>query len=249
MADFDEVKIIKANPVRKVIRPAVKTANKIPDDILTNPALIEALKALPANYDFEIPKTIWRIMQLKARRVALQMPEGCLMYAVTISDIIEQFTNAETVIMGDVTYGACCVDDYTAQALDVDLLVHYGHSCLIPIDPKAGMKFLYIFVNIKIDIKHLEETLCLNFDKEKRLAMVSVIQFLPALQETCRRLRDRGYLCTTPQCKPLSPGEILGCTAPRITDADVLVFLGDGRFHLEAAMIVNPRLKSFRLVS
>jgi len=32
--------------------------------------------------------------------------------------------------MGDVTYGACCVDDFTARALNVDLLVHYGHSCL-----------------------------------------------------------------------------------------------------------------------
>lgn len=32
--------------------------------------------------------------------------------------------------MGDVTYGACCVDDFTARALGVDFLVHYGHSCL-----------------------------------------------------------------------------------------------------------------------
>ena len=32
--------------------------------------------------------------------------------------------------MGDVTYGACCVDDFTATALDCDLMVHYGHSCL-----------------------------------------------------------------------------------------------------------------------
>jgi len=32
--------------------------------------------------------------------------------------------------MGDVTYGACCVDDYTAKALGADLMVHYGHSCL-----------------------------------------------------------------------------------------------------------------------
>lgn len=32
--------------------------------------------------------------------------------------------------MGDVTYGACCVDDYTALALGCDMLVHYGHSCL-----------------------------------------------------------------------------------------------------------------------
>ncbi len=32
--------------------------------------------------------------------------------------------------MGDVTYGACCIDDYTALALGCDMLVHYGHSCL-----------------------------------------------------------------------------------------------------------------------
>lgn len=32
--------------------------------------------------------------------------------------------------MGDVTYGACCVDDFTARALGCDFMVHYGHSCL-----------------------------------------------------------------------------------------------------------------------
>ena len=32
--------------------------------------------------------------------------------------------------MGDVTYGACCVDDFSAKSLGADLMVHYGHSCL-----------------------------------------------------------------------------------------------------------------------
>lgn len=32
--------------------------------------------------------------------------------------------------MGDVTYGACCIDDFTARGLDCDFMVHYGHSCL-----------------------------------------------------------------------------------------------------------------------
>ena len=34
-------------------------------------------------------------------------------------------------IMGDVTYGACCVDDFSAAALRCDFLLHYGHSCLV----------------------------------------------------------------------------------------------------------------------
>jgi len=37
-----------------------------------------------------------------------------------------RFTGAEVVVLGDVTYGACCIEDLTAKALGADLLVHYG---------------------------------------------------------------------------------------------------------------------------
>ena len=49
---------------------------------------------------------------------------------LTVCHLFCRFTSADTVIMGDVTYGACCVDDFTARALGADLMVHYGHSCL-----------------------------------------------------------------------------------------------------------------------
>jgi len=75
------------------------------------------MAVLPSNYNFEIPKTVWRVRTLKARRVALQMPEGLTLFATTIADILEKHTGASSVIMADVTYGACCVDDYSARAL------------------------------------------------------------------------------------------------------------------------------------
>ena len=56
------------------------------------------------------------------------------------------------------TYGACCVDDFSARALEADLLVHYGHSCLVPVDVTT-IPCLYIFVDIQIDIEHLVETI------------------------------------------------------------------------------------------
>lgn len=40
--------------------------------------------------------------------------------------------------------------------------------------------------------------------------------------------------------------KILGCTAPQIHCADAIVYIGDGRFHLEAAMIANPKLRAFK---
>lgn len=45
-------------------------------------------------------------------------------------------------------------------------------------------------------------------------------------------------------------GEVLGCTAPVIAQsADAIVFVADGRFHLEAIMIANPDIPAFRCVT
>lgn len=61
--------------------------------------------------------------------------------------------------MGEVTYGACCVDDFSAKALGADFLVHYGHSCLVPVDVTSDMPTMYVFVDIKIDVQHLIGTI------------------------------------------------------------------------------------------
>lgn len=129
-------------------RTSASVAHQIPQEILNDSQLNDAVQRLPSNYSFEIHKTIHHIRKNNAKMVALQMPEGLQMFACTISDIIERcalpsispvstsscrhisFTSASTVIMGDVTYGACCIDDYTAVALGCDMLIHYGHSCL-----------------------------------------------------------------------------------------------------------------------
>lgn len=87
-----------------------------------------------------------------------------------------------------------------------------------------------------------------------RLALVSTIQFVAALQQLkedlsveyaeehgfwpvhrlesgdCGEQSNAGptfsrgkYEATIPRSKPLSPGEILGCTAPRLNDVDALM--------------------------
>ncbi|KAI9142717.1 putative diphthamide synthesis protein-domain-containing protein [Paraphysoderma sedebokerense] len=226
-------------------RPVV--LNQIPDDILNNEALNRAIKQLPPNYNFEIHKTIHQIQKFGAKRVALQMPEGLLMFACTIADILESyvpFANVETLIMGDVTYGACCIDDYTARALDCDFMVHYGHSCLIPVNITT-LKTLYIFVDIQIDVNHFIDTIRYNFSPSTKLAVVSTIQFVASVQ-IAKKILETDYGFVIPQSKPLSPGEILGCTSPKLSGVDTIVYLGDGRFHLESIMIHNPTIPAYR---
>ncbi|GAA5903190.1 hypothetical protein JCM8208_002232 [Rhodotorula glutinis] len=352
-----------SNPV--VAASALQQQHNQPVDPLLEAAIHHLL---PTNYNFEIPKSVAQILRNRATRVALQMPEGLAMYGCAIVDILERFTAAECVIMGDVTYGACCIDDYTARALGCDMMIHYGHSCLVPVDTTT-IKTLYVFVEIGVDRQHLAGTVRLNFPacipprgsaalsnqalaKGKgpeleiaiepsaaaqakcaggcacssspssssgggaccgarpqstapapsddastdehtqappppvKLAVVGTIQFVAAVQGLkadleagaaldAQRLAIEaapsssssgaggevtGGACdgevaapgprfevVVPQVKPLSPGEILGCTAPKLAaDTDALLYVGDGRFHLESIMIQNPLVPAFR---
>ncbi|KAL7819760.1 putative diphthamide synthesis domain-containing protein [Trichoderma gracile] len=230
-------------------RRAPRLLNRVPPEISEDPNLKEAIALLPANYNFEIPKTIHRVRESGARKVALQMPEGLLLFATTISDIITQFCpGVETLIMGDVTYGACCIDDYTARALGCDLLVHYAHSCLIPVDV-TKIKTLYVFVDISIDTAHLIASLERNFASGKTIAIVGTIQFNATIHGVRSSLEAAGFSVVVPQIGPLSKGEILGCTSPRLRDedgVDLILYLGDGRFHLESIMIHNPAIPAYR---
>lgn len=125
--------------------------------------------------------------------------------------------------------------------------------------------------------KKLSEGAAAEGETPTRLALVGTIQFVAAVQalrddleqamppleeqadgegadDALAKVRKgeigvwRGkYDVTIPQVRPLSPGEILGCTAPRLpADVDALIYVGDGRFHLESIMIANPSVPAFR---
>ncbi|KAI5181922.1 2-(3-amino-3-carboxypropyl)histidine synthase [Nematocida sp. AWRm80] len=219
---------------------------------------------LPANYKFELEKTIRQIERRGCKRIGLQFPEGIIHLSTIISDIIRCNTEVESVcILSDVVYGACCLDDISGYLIDCDLIVHYGHSCLFEI-PKCLVKVIYVFVEVVIDIDH-----CIAMAKKyidcTNLSILGTIQYngsikkvQVALEEENRRLiEDKGSSGVgreenrketgpiIPRVFPLSSGEVLGCTSPKIKTENVL-FLAEGRFHLESAMIQNPTRRYFR---
>ncbi|KAK2196623.1 bifunctional Diphthamide synthesis DHP1-DPH2 [Babesia duncani] len=229
-------------------------------------------KALPSNYNFEVEKCINKIKSIHAKKVAMQMPEGLLTWACEISDILKfacPFLD-EVIIMADVTYGACCIDDLTAKCLDCDLIIHYGHSCLIPITTTT-VECLYVFVEITFSAQHLANIIEKNFDFEDAMVLMGTIQYSNVLREVANILDNRKcfkYRIIIPQCTPLLPGEVLGCTSPIIKDDYILncqndsfpsdgcsnqttpprkiVFIADGRFHLESTLIQNPGILLYR---
>jgi 2-(3-amino-3-carboxypropyl)histidine synthase len=228
--------------------------------------------------------------------------------------------------LGDVAYGACCVDDQGALAsAGAEVLIHYGHSCLVPVQ-RAAIPTIYVFVHISCDVDHLISTIELNFYKTDRegengtrttgngdaegdekddrtkkrrkpIAIAGTVQFAPAVAAASAAFATNAFRPrpVVPQSRPLSPGEVLGCTAPRLemeeeeeeeeeeeveeevdegegratststskkknpkpagkeenresssSSVEALVFVADGRFHMEALMIANPTVPAFR---
>ena len=111
---------IKVNPISADVKKRLTDDHGIDLDTLS-----KACSILPWNYNYEIPKTIDKILMSKKKggfdernetmKVSLQFPEGLLLHSTLIADVISKFCKVETLILGDVTYGACCVDDIASK--------------------------------------------------------------------------------------------------------------------------------------
>jgi 2-(3-amino-3-carboxypropyl)histidine synthase len=255
----------KPKQPRRIIRRRRARDQKAPEEDAIDPVLLQKLlteSSLPTAYSFEISKTVQRIqkLQLDKPHIALQMPEGLLMYATVLADLYQRvIPSLQVSVLGDVTYGACCVDDLGAAALGAHLLVHFGHSCLVPMQHTV-IPCLYIFTEIQMDINHLVECLHATLEKETvtkskpHVYLLGTIQFRHAFVQALGMLQAKGYDVSIPQAKPLSPGEVLGCTSPSLhaheksgyEESDAIVcFVADGRFHLESTLISNPHIRTF----
>lgn len=73
-----------------------------------------------------------------------------------------------------------------------------------------------------------------------------VIQFNAAMSMVKSKLFENGYTnIEIPQERPRCKGETLGCTSAVLEcneTKNTVIFLADGRFHMEGAMIANPSI-------
>ncbi|XP_077133026.1 2-(3-amino-3-carboxypropyl)histidine synthase subunit 2 isoform X2 [Ranitomeya variabilis] len=81
---------------------------------------------------YDIHRTIDFIKEKAAKKVALQFPDDLLGCSVTIAKKLEDATGAKIYILGDTSYGSCCVDEVAAEHVGAEALVHYGRACLSP---------------------------------------------------------------------------------------------------------------------
>lgn len=94
-------------------------------------------------------------------------------------------------ILGDTSYGACCVDEVAAEHVDADVVVHYGRSCL---SPPSRLPVVYVFTARSLDLDATIATFEHTYsDKNQKIILMADIPYSHHLPEFFRRLQSKGY--------------------------------------------------------
>lgn len=99
---------------------------------------------------YQIQQTCDFINKHHFQKVALQFPDNLLVDSVSVAAEIEKSTKAKSYILGDTSYGSCCVDEVAAEHVEADCIVHYGSSCL---SPSKRLPLMYVFEKRPIDVE------------------------------------------------------------------------------------------------
>ena len=114
--------------------------------------------------NFEKEKLVEELKKRKPRKVLVQLAEGIKRDANEIAGWIEDL-GIECIFSGESCWGACSVAVQEAQALGVDLLIHFGHAQFIEVD----FPILYIEVQEKIVGKQHSDCYIESYKFEKSI--------------------------------------------------------------------------------
>lgn len=100
--------------------------------------------------------------------------------------------NTKLFILGDTSYGACCVDEIAAEHVDADVIVHYGRSCL---SPPARIPVIHVFTTqlVPNQAALIHTFKKIYSDTEEKIILMADVRYQDNLGPITKHLRQRGY--------------------------------------------------------
>jgi len=183
-------------------------------------------------FELEEKRLEEEIKKRGAKRVLLQLPDGLKTKGPSLAAVIEH-AGVTAIISGDPCYGACDIALSEARDLDVDLIVHYGHTRMIR---QTEVPVIYFEARVKIPVKRVIEEAAKLLKSWKRIGLATTVQHLDSLEEAKKILSSTGKeVHLGESCDTLYPGQVLGCNylnAKSIAQyVEAFLFIGGGRFH------------------
>lgn len=139
------------------------------------------------------------------------------------TDLQERLT-----ILGDTSYGACCVDEVAAEHVNADVVVHYGRSCL---SPTARLPVVHVFTDRYLNRNKLLEIFRQTYpDLSAKVVVMADIPFQRHVVPLVEAARQAGYIDICSTAVMHDPSSLL---PNRIISEDMVGKLGNySLFHI-----------------
>ena len=118
--------------------------------------------------------------------------DGRYISEAALSDLsIEDSKAVKLTILGDTSYGSCCVDEIAAEHVDADAIIHYGRACL---SPTARLPVLHIYTTMDLDFSDVIRSFQEAFpDLASAVILTADVPYSAHVQPLCDELRRLGY--------------------------------------------------------
>ena len=188
-----------------------------------------------SGYLINIEAVTKTIKQKGYSTIAIQIPEGLKRNIFPLVEYLKQETGATILVSADACYGACDVVNYELKNMDVDCVIHLGHTAISDVE---NFWIPTIFVNAQstLDVSKVVEKAIPSL-VGKKIGLVTTAQHLHTLENVEEILRKHNFKTFIAEGdeRISTKGQILGCNfsvGTKIAEnIDSFLFIGSGTFH------------------
>jgi diphthamide biosynthesis protein 2 len=193
---FSDAEVLEVYEVERTAREIKaggwkRMALQFPDQMLRDaPRVYEFLQQALDNLP-ELPKTIPSIETTTDSKVATVTENLNELDLTTKPTPTPSSQKEKLFILGDTSYGACCVDEIAAEHCDAEVVVHYGRSCL---SPTARLPVIYVFTTHPLDPEPMLQCFESTFsEKDTKVVLMADVTYNDHLSSIAERVRAAGY--------------------------------------------------------
>ncbi|WP_455281015.1 diphthamide biosynthesis enzyme Dph2 [[Eubacterium] cellulosolvens] len=193
------------------------------------------------SYNFELDRVLKEINGRNAKRILIQIPDGLKPKAFTLVNTIEKNTKTKVFLSASPCYGGCDIALNQARILNVDLIVHYGHTTF---GSELEIPTIFLpaksFLDLNSVLKKVENKL-IGHD----IGIATTIQHIDELTIVEKHLKKLGLnvIITPKEGHSSYSGQIIGCDytpLKKISDYVDCFFIIGSKFHsMGACLAVN----------
>jgi len=185
-------------------------------------------------FDLEESRALAEVRRLGVKRLLIQAPEGLKAQAIALAQRLEKETGCRAYTSGSPCFGPCNLAVREAEALGAELLIHLGHTELVP---SGAVRVLYLEARSDMDLVSAAEKSLPLLEPYRRIGLLTTVQHAHRLAKAKCFLEGRGKEVSvargSKRVKYL--GQVLGCdytSAEKLQRrVDAFLYIGGGLFH------------------